>query len=99
MQPARRHSPEPAMRAEATPLQITLHGDPATVAQLVAALAGVLAPPAAPEQLYVGVEEAAMKTGISRTRIYRWIRAGKLPNHGGPGSILLSLAEVRSVVE
>jgi len=47
----------------------------------------------------VGVEEAAMKTGISRTRIYRWIRAGKLPNHGGPGSILLSLAEVRGVTE
>jgi hypothetical protein len=87
------------MRAEATPLQITLHGDPATVAQLVAALAGVLAPPAAPEQLYVGVDEASAKTGIARSRLYRWIRAGKLPNHGGPGSILLSLAEVRGVVE
>lgn len=99
MQPQGKRQPAPD---EAGQLSISISGSPEVVARLIAGMAGSLGgevPAGEPEQLYYGRAEAARRTGHSEDRLSALVRQGRLTNHGTPGRMLFSLAEIRALAD
>lgn len=83
-------------------LSINLAGPPDIVQRLLAAMAGSIDMESSapnqqePEPLLLSRQDAAKRSGLSPDKISILVKQGKLPNHGGPGRMLLSLADIRA---
>jgi hypothetical protein len=83
-------------------IRISLEGKPALVAQLLTGMASMLdsstlTPTSETAPLFLSRAKAAARSGYSEDRLSALVKLGKLTNHGSPGRMLFSLAEIQAL--